>query len=260
MYLKRKGDFSDSSNGSSKELDSPSLLNPFDPVEEKDDIFIIDGEEAEDGDIRNEDSDIAVGLPVFQDILRDMIPGGKVKVLKLTTSGKVDKDVISKVIEQIIEEEEDEEGEDDEEEEEEEEDDGESEKESGFEDLEVEDKIKDEHQENDAELIADDGFLNQGQNEVAVKIIVGGLEQKLSGGFSAKNTLRVPAKLEKKGRSSFSFSIVKDSNEQDSIGKELNSMDRMSKSRGRSSNDYVMLDLAKLIGKEKIPLKVALKF
>ncbi|XP_023530430.1 protein EXECUTER 1, chloroplastic-like [Cucurbita pepo subsp. pepo] len=256
VYLKRKGDFSDSSNGSSKELDSPSLLNPFDPVEEKDDIFIIDGEEAEDGDIRNEDSDIAVGLPVFQDILRDMIPGGKVKVLKLTTSGKVDKDVISKVIEQIIEEEEDEEGEDDEEEEEEEEDDGESEKESGFEDLEVEDKIKDEHQENDAELIADDGFLNQGQNEVAVKIIVGGLEQKLSGGFSAKNTLRVPAKLEKKGRSSFSFSIVKDSNEQDSIGKELNSMDRMSKSRGRSSNDYVMLDLAKLIGKEKIPLKV----
>ncbi|XP_022927782.1 protein EXECUTER 1, chloroplastic-like [Cucurbita moschata] len=254
VYLKRKGDFSNSSNGSSKELDSPSLLNPFDPVEEKDDIFIIDGEEAEDGDIRNEDSDIAVGLPVFQDILRDMIPGGKVKVLKLTTSGKVDKDVISKVIEQIIEEEEDEEEEDDEEEEEE--DDGESEKESGFEDLEVEDKIKDERQEN-AELIADDGFLeNQGQNEVAVKIIVGGLAQKLSGGFSAKNILRVPAKLEKKGRSSFSFSIVKDSNEQDSIGKELNSMDRMSKSRGRSSNDYVMLDLAKLIGKEKIPLKV----
>ncbi|XP_022988702.1 protein EXECUTER 1, chloroplastic-like [Cucurbita maxima] len=255
VYLKRKGDFPGNSNGSSKESDSPSLLNPFDPVEEKDDIFIIDGEEAEDGDIRNEDSDIAVGLPVFQDILRDMIPGGKVKVLKLTTSGKVDKDVISKVIEQIIEEEEDEEEEDDEEEEEE--DDGESEEESGFEDLVVEDRIKDGHQENDAKLNADDGFLeNQGQNEVAVKIIVGGLEQKLSGGFSAKNTLRVPAKLEKKGRSSFSFSIVKDSNEQDSIGKELNSMDRMSKSRGRSSNDYVMLDLAKLIGKEKIPLKV----
>ncbi|XP_038887910.1 protein EXECUTER 1, chloroplastic isoform X2 [Benincasa hispida] len=246
VYLKRKGVLSDHSNGSSKGLDSPSVLNPLDPIEEKDDLFIIGGEEAEDGEIRNEDSDIAVGFPVFQNILRDMIPGVKVKVLKLSTPEKVDKDVISKVIEQIIEEEEDEEEEDEE--------DGESEKDSDFEDLEVEDKIKDDHQERDAELDADDGFLeNQGRNEVAVKIIVGGLVQKLSGGFSSKNILRVPAKLEKKGRSSFSFSVENDVNEQDSLGKELNSK---SKPRGQSSIDHVMLDLAKFVGKEKIPLKV----
>lgn len=249
VYLKRKGVLSDSSNGLSKGLDSPNLLNPLDPVEEKDDIFIIGGEEAEDGDLRNEDSDIAVGLPVFQNILRDMIPGVNVKVLKLTTPGKVDKDVISKVIEQIIEEEEDEEEEDEEDEE--------SEKDSDFEDLEVEDKVKDDLQEKDAELDSDVAFLeNQGRNEVAVKIIVGGLAQKLSGGFSAENRLRVPAKLEKKGRASFCFSVEKDVNEQNSPGKELNSMDKKSKPRGQSSIDHVMLDLAKFIGKEKIPMKV----
>lgn len=248
VYLKRKGVFSDSSNGSCKGLDSSSALNPLDPLEEKDDLFIIGSEEAEDGDIRNEDSDIAVGFPVFQNILRDMIPGVKVKVLKLSTPGKVDKDVISKVIEQIIEEEEDEEEEDEE--------DGESEKDSDFEDLEVEDKIKDGHQERDAELDADDGFLeNQGRNEVAVKIIVGGLVQKLSGGFSSKNVLRVPAKLEKKGRSTFLFSVENDVKEHDSVGKELNSLDRKSNPRGQSSIDHVMLDLAKFVGKEKIPLK-----
>lgn len=253
VYLKRKGVFSDSSNGSCKGLDSSSALNPLDPLEEKDDLFIIGSEEAEDGDIRNEDSDIAVGFPVFQNILRDMIPGVKVKVLKLSTPGKVDKDVISKVIEQIIEEEEDEEEEDEE--------DGESEKDSDFEDLEVEDKIKDGHQERDAELDADDGFLeNQGRNEVAVKIIVGGLVQKLSGGFSSKNVLRVPAKLEKKGRSTFLFSVENDVKEHDSVGKELNSLDRKSNPRGQSSIDHVMLDLAKFVGKEKIPLKVGLKF
>lgn len=251
VYLKRKGVLSDSSNGLSKGLDSPNLLNPLDPVEEKDDIFIIGGEEAEDGDLRNEDSDIAVGIPVFQNILRDMIPGVNVKVLKLTTPGKVDKDVISKVIEQIIEEEEDEEEEDEEDEE--------SEKDSDFEDLEVEDKVKDDLQEKDAELDSDVAFLeNQGRNEVAVKIIVGGLAQKLSGGFSAENRLRVPAKLEKKGRASFCFSVEKDVNEQNSPGKELNSMDKKSKPRGQSSIDHVMLDLAKFIGKEKIPMKVGL--
>ncbi|KAA0031451.1 hypothetical protein IC582_000227 [Cucumis melo] len=247
VYLKRKGVLSDNSNGPFKGLDSPSVLNPLDPIEEKDDLFIIGGEEAEDVDIRSEDSDIAVGFPVFQNILRDMIPGVKVKVLKLSTPGKVDKDVISKVIEQIIEEEEDEEEED--------EDDGESEKDTDFEDLEVEDKIKDDHQEKDAGLDADDGFLeNQGRNEVAVKIIVGGLVQKLSGGVSSKN-VRVPAKLEKKGRSSFSFSIENDVNEHDSLGKELKSVDRKSKPRGQGSIDHVMLDLAKFVGKEKIPLK-----
>ncbi|KAG6571871.1 Protein EXECUTER 1, chloroplastic, partial [Cucurbita argyrosperma subsp. sororia] len=249
VYLKRKGVFSDSSNGSSKGIDSPSLSNPLDPVEEKDDLFIVGGEEAEDGDIRNGDSDIAVGFPVFQDILRDMIPGVKVKVLKLTAPGKMDKDMISKVIEQIIEEEEDEEEEDEE--------DGESEKDSDFEDLEVEAKTKDGQQERDAELDVDDGFLeNQGRNELAVKIIVSGLVQKLSSGFSSKNVLRVPAKLEKKGRYSFSFSIENDVNKQESIERELSPMDRKSKPRGQSSIDHVMLDLAKFVGKEKIPLKV----
>lgn len=48
--------------------------------------------------------------------------------------------------------------------------------------------------------------------------------------------------------------------EHDSVGKELNSLDRKSNPRGQSSIDHVMLDLAKFVGKEKIPLKVGLKF
>ncbi|ESR36930.1 hypothetical protein CICLE_v100298791mg, partial [Citrus x clementina] len=79
---------------------------------------------------------------------------------------------------------------------------------------------------------------------------------KLPGNKPAKEFLRVPAKLEKKGRLSFSFSIEKDSKRRDSGAKDLGSVDNKARLGSQRSIENVMLDLAKFIGREKIPLKV----
>lgn len=238
VYLKRKGLFQDPSTMPSKASGSTTRLNPPGPTEDKSDLFVVSTEEVDDADDTEDGSDLAEGLPGFQNILRDMVPGVKVKVLKVTTPAKVDKDFISKVIEQIIDEEDDEK--DIELESEEAEDDGKGES----------DQERDEIEMNAGRGIIDD----ENQSEIAVKVVVGGLAQKLSGSIPAKGSIRVPAKLDRKGRKSFSFSIEKEVNQQNA--KELASADRKSKLRGQRSVDHVMFDLAKFIGSEKIPLKV----
>ncbi|KAL6209460.1 hypothetical protein ACLB2K_020402 [Fragaria x ananassa] len=100
VYLKRGGVFPDFPQGSSKAMDT---LNPLDSTGEKNDIFLEGSADTEDDDDMDDDLDLSEGLSGFQSILRDMIPNVKVKVLKVTAPGKVDRDLISKVIEQIIE-------------------------------------------------------------------------------------------------------------------------------------------------------------
>ncbi|KAJ6371949.1 hypothetical protein OIU77_002295 [Salix suchowensis] len=237
VYLKRKGTLQDSSTFPSKASDATSRLNPSGPTEDKSDLFVVSTEEIDDADDAEDGSDLAEGLPGFQNILRDMVPGVKVKVLKVTTPAKMDKDFISKVIEQIIDEEDD--------------------KDIELESEEAEDDSKGEsdHERDEIEMDAGHGIIdNENQSEIAVKVVVGGLAQKLSGSVAAKGSIRVPAKLDRKGRKSFSFSIEKEVNQQNA--KELSSVDKKAKLRGQRSVDHVMFDLAKFIGSEKIPLKV----
>ncbi|XP_065638888.1 protein EXECUTER 1, chloroplastic [Quercus suber] len=101
VFLNRRGVFQDSPTVRSKALDATGNLNPLDSTEDKSDLIVVNTEDPEDGDDRDDSSDLAEGLSGFQNILRDMIPGVKVKVLKVTAPGKVDRDLISKVIEQI---------------------------------------------------------------------------------------------------------------------------------------------------------------
>ena len=242
VYLKRGSAFQDISV-SSKASDSSTNLDPLDPTDDKSDLLLAVNEDAEDEDDNDRDelSEPAQGFSSFQNILKDMIPGVKVKVLKVTAPGKVDKDLISKVIEQIIEE-------DDEE------------KDDEIENLEAEDDVQGESdQERDViELEAGPGITeSEERSEIAFKVVVGGLMQKMSSGMPKRDMLRVPAKLEKNGRLSFSFSIEKDPNEQDSHDKEQVSLNKKSKLRGRRGIDHVMFDLTKFMGREKIPLKVS---
>ncbi|XP_050107329.1 protein EXECUTER 1, chloroplastic-like [Malus sylvestris] len=233
VYLKQGGVFQDSSQVSSKSLDASGSLNPFDSTEEKGDLFVADGEDADDG------SDLSEDISGFQSFLRDIIPNVKVKVLKVTSPGKVDRDLISKVIEQIIEE-------DDED------------KDSEIESLDAEDEeqVEGDEETDVIELDADPGIIqNAERREIAVKVVVGGLGQRLSSKPPTKNLLLVPAKIEK-GRLSFSFTVEKDINQQDSRGKEQSSVDKKAKLGGQRSIDNVMFDLSKFMGKEKIPQKV----
>lgn len=228
VYLKR-GVLEDSTSLSSKAPDS---------TEEKDDL-VNSGEDTDDDDT-DDGSDITEGVSGFQNILRDMIPGVRVRVLKVITPEK-DRDFVSKVFDQILDEEED------------------DDKDLDVENMESEDEDKSESDldRNEIELDAGRGiFEMEERKEIAVKVVIGGLVQKFSGSLPGKELIRVPAKVEKKGRFSFSFSIEKDSKLQDSGAKELTSLDKNAKARGRRSIDSVAFDLARFIGKEKIPLKV----
>ncbi|KAM5548380.1 hypothetical protein ABKV19_000015 [Rosa sericea] len=246
VYLKRGGVFPDSPQVSSKAMDTTTTLNPLDSTEEKSDLFLGGSDDTEDGDDMDDDLDLSEGLSGFQSILRDMIPNVKVKVLKVTSPGKVDRDLISKVIEQIIEE--DDEDKDNEIENSEAEDEDEDED---------EEKVEDDQETDVIELDADPAIIqNAERQEIAVKVVFGGLGQKISNIPPSKNLLRVPAKIEKKGRLSFSFTVEKDINQQHSRDKEQSSGDKKAKVGGQRSIDNVMFDLAKFIGKEKIPLKV----
>lgn len=240
--MKRGGLSQDLSIMSSKPSDSTSNLKPLDLIEGKSDLLAMSIEDSEDGEDGDGDSDAAEGLSGFRNILRDMIPGMKVKVLKVTAPGKVDRDLISKVIEQILEEEEDE-------------------HDIELESVETEEeaKVESDQEQDDIEMEAGHGIIDhEEQNEIAVKVFVGGLVQKLSSGMSNKKLFRVPARLEKKGRMSFTFSAESDANKKDFGGKGQASLDRKKvKLRDHLGIDHVMLDLAQFIGKEKIPMKVS---
>ena len=163
-------------------------------TEDKSELFVVSTEDPENGNDRNDGSDPAEGMPGFQNVLKDMIPGVKVKVFKVITPEKVDKD-LSNVIEKIIE---DEDGDEDEDEE----------MENDAESLELEEIKSETDQEGDDEIEINAGlgtFEREDQNEFAVKIAIGGLVQKLSGNLSSRDLLRVPAKLEKTGQGSFSL-------------------------------------------------------
>ncbi|GFS37697.1 UvrB/UvrC domain protein [Actinidia rufa] len=179
LYLRRLSAPQDLSAVSYKSLHPTGCLNPLDSTEDKTDLFV-GTEDSEDGD---DDSDTAEGLSGFDNILRYMIPGVKVKVLKVTAPGKVDQDIMSKVIEQMMEEE--------------------DEEDTDLESINTDDEDNNEsdQEQNEIEMDAGDGILDgQERCQVAVNVLVSGLMQNVSTGAANKNLIRVPARLEKRGR------------------------------------------------------------
>ncbi|KAK6135476.1 hypothetical protein DH2020_030778 [Rehmannia glutinosa] len=233
VYLKRKGAPQDLSVPSFKSSGSSRSLDSRDARDSKSKLFERSSEESD-----SEDRDDDAG---FDNILRDMIPGVKVKVVKVTAPEKVDRDMISKVIEQIIDEEEEE-------------------KDYDLENVDADDEIKSENDDehNDIELDAGSGVTEEDeQNQFAVEVVVGdGFIQKMSCGAHVKDLLRVPARLEKKGRMSFTFTVEEDANEHLSSGDGQSPQNKRAKLQAQRSIDHVMLDLVKSIGKGKIPMKV----
>lgn len=227
MYLRRLGHPRDFPFVPPKPLDPTGSLNTLDSTANKPDLFA----GLEDSEDRDDDSSI----PGFDDVLRDMIPGVEFKVLSVTASENVDQD-ISKVIEQMIDEQDEE-------------------KDGELESADMEDDKGESHQEQkETEINSSDGILNRDQqSEVAVMCSSDGLVQKVSYSGTNKNLIRVPARLEKKGRLSFSFSVEKDENQQvpKAKGRTLQSK------KAKHGIDHVMFDLAMFMGKEKIPTRVS---
>uniref|UniRef100_A0A803LFY4 Protein EXECUTER 1, chloroplastic n=1 Tax=Chenopodium quinoa TaxID=63459 RepID=A0A803LFY4_CHEQI len=182
----------------------------------------------------------------FQNLLQDMIPGVRVKVLKVTAPGKVDRDLISKVVEQIIEEE-----------------DEDQDIEAELNSIDTEDTDDDipgesdeEKDDNEDDPTSSD-LDKEEQSEIAVNVVVSGLVENLSSTTSSKDLVRVPAKLKSKGHKSFSFCIQDDKSKPESVTKGQTSSKRKANAKGRRSIDHVMSDLVNSISRgEKIPVKV----
>ncbi|XP_042495197.1 protein EXECUTER 1, chloroplastic [Macadamia integrifolia] len=219
--------------------DSSNIVNPLnDSTEGGSKLSSTSSEDTEDEEERDDDSDMADGL----NILRDMIPGVKVKVVKVTAPGKVDRDLISKVIEDIMEEE-----------------DEEKDTESESVETEDEDKAETDQDKDEVENDTNGGIVDSTEegSEMAVKVVIGGLVQKPSSNITPKDQLRVPARLERTSNSSFTFSIEEDSSRMKAGSKGHTSPAKSTRLRGPRSVDHVMSDLAKfIIAREKIPMKV----
>ncbi|KAL3538714.1 hypothetical protein ACH5RR_002080 [Cinchona calisaya] len=233
VYLKRRRAPLDFPILSSTASSGTSNFDSLSSTEGKSGLLEENAEDSGESNERDEDSS-------FDNTLRDLIPGVKVKVLKVTTPGKVDRDLISKVVEEIIEEEDEE-------------------QDIELESVDADDEVKGENDEEQEDIIlnADNGILDgEDQSQIAIKVVVGGLVSKYSRGSHKKDLLRVPARLEKKGRLSFTFTVEEDENKHLFGGNGKSPPNKKAEIQGQRSVDHVMLDLAKFIGKGRIPIKV----
>ncbi|EOA16153.1 hypothetical protein CARUB_v10004291mg [Capsella rubella] len=235
VYLKWKEIFPDVPTMPSRALNSGRFLTSPGRKEDTGNIAI-DSSEDEESDNSDDDSDLLEESSGFQSFLRDMIPGVKVKVMKVTAPGRVDKDFISKVIEQIADEEDEENNLD-------------------IEDIDVEDDTKAEIDEKNADIelesVTDEIVDNNGGREIAVKFVIGDIVDRLSGNQPLKESLRSPANLETVENSSFYLRLEKDLNVQESKGVEDTLVDGKGSRQSRRRIDNIMVDLAKSIEKEK---------
>lgn len=205
-------------------------------------------EKGADVDDSENDPDITDGFSGIQDILKDMIPGANVKVLKVVSPEKVDRDLISKVIEQIMEEEDDDDDDDDD-----------NVKDFEIESSEVEDNL--EKDSGSEEIIVDnvDATIDtsDGQSGLSVEFIVSGIPQNFNDKpLNDDDFVCMPASLEKTDR--FSFSIMtEDGLQNNSVEKEKHSPNKVHRPPLMNTPDIIMADLAKtLASRKRIPLKV----
>ncbi|KAK7331762.1 hypothetical protein VNO80_28502 [Phaseolus coccineus] len=224
VYLEQRGGSDSPPTKSTKALDAAERLSSVESPEDKSEQF--------------------VGTPEDPEVVDDTIPGVKMKVLKPTTPDKVDKDIISKVIEETTEKEGDEDA------------DEYSNKDNETENLELKDVESEIDDENELSSSLE-AFEHAEQYEIAVNnAVIGGLVHKLSSSLTTRDLLRVPANLETSGQDSFSFTIQKLVNQEVGHGKGKPSPDKSTKIQDQRTVDSIMFNFARFIGKGKLPSKV----
>ncbi|KAH0936040.1 hypothetical protein HID58_013157 [Brassica napus] len=233
VYLKWKEFFPDIPTMPTRTLNTPRLLTP--PVWKGDagNLAVEPSDDEEESDNSDDDSDLLDESSGFRTFLRDMIPGVKVKVMKVNSpgKGKVDKDFISKVIEQIADDEE---------------------SDFDIEDIVVEQETKAETDDIELESVTDEVIDSNGVKEIAVKFVISDIVDRLSGNQPLKESLRSPANLESVEKSSFYLRLEKDVNAQEeSKGVEGTLVGGKGNRQSRRRVDNIMVDLAKSIEKEK---------
>ncbi|PKU73725.1 protein EXECUTER 1, chloroplastic isoform X1 [Dendrobium catenatum] len=233
VYLKRNRGHTANISKKSSNRSTQSLSESNGSTEEPTDISSEDVKTIEEVD----DNSDWIGLSGIKNILQDVIPGVKVKVLKVVAPGKVDGDLISKVIEQIIEEDEDSDGD--------------------IQDS-AEEYIKSESDIEEVEMVGgnETSDTTEEQSEVSVKFVIGSLLENIAADATSKDLVRVPAELEIRDNLSFSFSVKKEDLQPETDAGQASQNKIVSRSLQRSS-DHARSDLPKVfVSKEKMPIKV----
>ncbi|XXG63549.1 hypothetical protein AAC387_Pa05g1710 [Persea americana] len=135
------------------------------------------------------------------------------------------------------------------------------EKDIDFDSVESDDELKAESDRDEIEMDAGGavGDTTKEQSKLAMKIVIGTLAQNLPSIASPKDFLKVPARIEKRGRLSFSFSVKKDGNKQDPGRKGQALSDTSTTLPDQCNSNRVLSDLAKvLFSKERNP-KISMK-
>ncbi|KAK1269375.1 hypothetical protein QJS04_geneDACA006520 [Acorus gramineus] len=237
VYLKRTSPSSKKIPGKSfGALKSNSSSPRNDSPEGQNDLSIKSIEDVEDGEEKDDDSDAVADLPKS---LRDIITGGKVKVVQVVSPAKVDRDLISKVIEQIIEDEDEE-------------------KDMDLESIESGDDVKSDSDAEEIQLVDGSAISDtiEEQSNMSLKFMLDGFIQK-SSNMSPKDVIRVPAQIQKKGRLSFSFSVKQDELPQVAGRNGEDSPDKVRSLPSFRSVDLGMSGIAKVfVTKEKISKKM----
>lgn len=230
VYLKRSRRISSDTSTKSK-LSKDRIDNPWNGLGEgKSSSSSANAEDLENNEDTVDDSDLIEGLA-------SLIPEAKVKLLKVTGSAKENKGPSSNVVEQISDEED---------------------KEENL-DLESpkEDEAESESSKKGDEIEVDSAGRVGDNSDIVVKIVFGGLLQKLSNHVPSKDLIRVPARIEKNGRLSFSFSINTDDNKVQDGGTGQSLPEKTASVLGHRSMDHLLFDMAKIgTRREKIPRKV----
>ncbi|KAK1299959.1 hypothetical protein QJS10_CPB13g00218 [Acorus calamus] len=191
VYLKRKNVRSRNILEKPRTLKVNTSTPQNDSTEGQNDLSDKSIDDVEDGE-KDDDSDEVANLPKP---LRDIITGGKVKVVQVVSTTKLDRDLISKVIEQIIEDEDEDE-----------------EKDMDLRSIESGDDVKSDSDAEEIELV-DGGEISdtiEEQTNMSMKFVLDGLMQKPSMDVSPKDFIRVPAQIQKRDRLSFLFSVKQD--------------------------------------------------
>ncbi|KAK8938265.1 hypothetical protein KSP40_PGU005966 [Platanthera guangdongensis] len=238
VYLKRNIGHSTHLSKKSTNKTAQSINESIDSTEGSNDIPSEDVKTIEEVD---DDSDWINGLSGIKNILQDVIPGVKVKVLKVVAPGKVDRDLISKVVEQIIEDDEDS-------------------------DEEIQDSaeeyVKAESDLEEIKMVGGDETSDtfEEQSEVSVRFIIGSLFENMTADAPPKDLVRVPAELEIRDHLSFFFSIKKEDFPLETRARQTLHNKIVARSLQRSS-DHVRSDRSKDFDtKEKRPIKVLTSF
>lgn len=130
-----------------------------------------------------------------------------------------------------------------------------------FDSVESDDELKAESDRDEIEMDAGGavGDTTKEQSKLAMKIVIRTLAQNLPSIASPKDFLKVPARIEKRGRLSFSFSVKKDGNRQDPGRKGQALSDTSTTLPDQRNSNRVMSDLAKvLFSKDRNP-KISMK-